>query len=180
MTWALEVPGVTRAWCVRRFMGPGTVAVFFMRDDQADPIPDAEQLAAVAAYIEPLRPVTADVYVLAPVQKPVVYTIRLTPDTSAVRAAVERSCWTCTTVRADWAKPCCSRTSPRPSAARRAKPIMCWFHRGQRYCRGQPVAHVRGYSMVVIRAAEHYAGQLQALLPPVPRGIRSGCRNCSR
>ncbi|RMT21079.1 Prophage PSSSM-04, baseplate J/gp47 protein [Pseudomonas amygdali pv. lachrymans] len=89
VTWALEVPGVTRAWCVRRFMGPGTVAVFFMRDDQADPIPDAEQLAAVAAYIEPLRPVTADVYVLAPVQKPVVYTIRLTPDTSAVRAAVE-------------------------------------------------------------------------------------------
>ncbi|MCF4983906.1 baseplate J/gp47 family protein [Pseudomonas syringae] len=89
VTWALEVPGVTRAWCVRRFMGPGTVAVFFMRDDQADPIPDAEQLAAVAAYIEPLHPVTADVYVLAPVQKPVVYTIRLTPDTSAVRAAVE-------------------------------------------------------------------------------------------
>ncbi|KPX55858.1 Baseplate J-like protein [Pseudomonas amygdali pv. photiniae] len=72
VTWALEVPGVTRAWCVRRFMG--TVAVFFMRDDQADPIPDAEQLAVVSAYIEPLRPVTADVYVLAPVQKPVVYT----------------------------------------------------------------------------------------------------------
>ncbi|RML95626.1 Baseplate J-like protein, partial [Pseudomonas amygdali pv. eriobotryae] len=50
---------------------------------------DAEQLAVVSAYIEPLRPVTADVYVLAPVQKPVVYTIRLTPDTSAVRSAVE-------------------------------------------------------------------------------------------
>src|SRR5690606_8352079 len=29
-TWALEVPGVTRAWCVRRWLGPGTVAVFFV------------------------------------------------------------------------------------------------------------------------------------------------------
>ncbi|RMN73499.1 Tail protein, partial [Pseudomonas savastanoi pv. savastanoi] len=27
---------------------------------------------------------------------------------------------------------------------------------------------MRGYSMVVIRTAEHYAGQLQALLPPGP------------
>ncbi|RMU56993.1 hypothetical protein ALP29_200516 [Pseudomonas syringae pv. avii] len=89
VTWALELPGVKRAWCVRRYMGPGTVAVFFMRDDEVNPIPDAGQLAEMAAYIEPLRPVTADVYVLAPVQKPVVYTIRLTPDTSAVRAAVE-------------------------------------------------------------------------------------------
>ncbi|GFM73637.1 baseplate J/gp47 family protein [Pseudomonas capsici] len=89
VTWAQEVPGVTRAWCVRRYMGPGTVAVFVMRDNDATPVPDAEQLAQVAAYIEPLRPVTAELYVLAPVQKPVVYTIRLTPDTSVVRAAVE-------------------------------------------------------------------------------------------
>ncbi len=66
VTWALELPGVTRA-C----LGPGTVAVFFMRDDDANPIPDAGQLAEMAAYLEPLRPVTADVYVLAPVQKPV-------------------------------------------------------------------------------------------------------------
>ncbi|MEE4750257.1 baseplate J/gp47 family protein [Pseudomonas alliivorans] len=89
VTWALDVPGVTRAWCVRRYMGPGTVAVFFMRDDDASPTPDADQLAQVAAYIEPLRPVTAELYVLAPVQKPVTYTISLTPDTTAVRAAVQ-------------------------------------------------------------------------------------------
>ncbi|PHX39826.1 baseplate J protein [Pseudomonas sp. NZIPFR-PS2] len=87
-TWALEVPGVTRAWCRRNFLGPGTVGVFVMRDDDANPIPDPAQLAEVKAYIEPLRPVTAELYVLAPVQVPVVYQIRLTPDTSAVRAAV--------------------------------------------------------------------------------------------
>ncbi|RMQ98470.1 Baseplate J-like protein [Pseudomonas savastanoi pv. glycinea] len=89
VTWALEVPGVTRAWCVRRYLGPGTVAVFFMRDDDANPVPNAAQLAEVYAHIEIERPVTAEVYVLAPVQKNIVYQIRLSPDTSVVRGAVE-------------------------------------------------------------------------------------------
>lgn len=88
-TWSLEVPGITRAWCRGNYLGPGTVGVFVMRDDDPQPIPNAAQLAQVQAHIEPLRPVTADVYVLAPVMKPVVYQLRLTPDTSAVRAAVE-------------------------------------------------------------------------------------------
>ena len=47
------------------------------------------QLAEVKAYIEPLRPVTAELYVLAPVHVKVIYSIHLTPDTSAARAAVE-------------------------------------------------------------------------------------------
>lgn len=88
-TWALECPGITRAWCRRNYLGPGTVGLFVMRDDDPLPIPNAEQLAQVQAYIEPLRPVTAEVQVLAPVMLPVTYTLRLTPDTSAVRAAVE-------------------------------------------------------------------------------------------
>lgn len=87
-TWALEVPGVTRAWCRRNFLGPGTVGLFVMRDNDANPIPTPAQLAEVKAYIEPLRPVTAELYVLAPVRVSVVYQLRLTPDTSAVRAAV--------------------------------------------------------------------------------------------
>ncbi|WP_433767289.1 baseplate J/gp47 family protein [Pseudomonas putida] len=88
-TWALEVPGVTRAWCRGGFLGPGTVGVYIMRDDDPQPVPNAEQLAEVQAYIDPLRPVTAEVHVQAPVQVPVVYQLKLTPDTSAVRAAVE-------------------------------------------------------------------------------------------
>ena len=88
-TWALECPGVTRAWCRRNYMGPGTVAVFFMRDGDVDPIPDAAQLKEVFDYIELVRPVTAELYVLPPVALPVIYRIRLTPDTSAVRAAVQ-------------------------------------------------------------------------------------------
>lgn len=88
-TWALECAGVTRAWCVRNYMGPGTVGVFFMRDEDDNPVPDAGELAEVKAYIEERRPVTAEVYVLAPVIVPVVYQIRLSPDTSTVRKAVE-------------------------------------------------------------------------------------------
>jgi len=88
-TWALECPGVTRAWCRRNYMGPGTVGVFFMRDGDADPIPDAAQLAEVREYIDLLRPVTAELYVLPPTPVPVIYRIRLTPDTGPVRAAVE-------------------------------------------------------------------------------------------
>ncbi|MDD0972444.1 baseplate J/gp47 family protein [Pseudomonas fontis] len=88
-TWALECAGITRAWCRRNYLGPGTVGVFVMRDGDTNPLPDAGQLAAVSAYIEPLRPVTAQVFVLAPVTLPVVYRLRLAPDSSVVRAAVE-------------------------------------------------------------------------------------------
>ncbi|MBP5075519.1 baseplate J/gp47 family protein [Pseudomonas chlororaphis] len=88
-TWALECPGITRAWCRGSYLGPGTVGLFVMRDDDTQPIPNAEQLAEVKAYIEPLRPVTAELHVLAPQQSPVTYSLRLSPDTSAVRAAVE-------------------------------------------------------------------------------------------
>lgn len=88
-TWALEVAGVTRAWVVRRWLGPGTVAVFFVRDGDIDIIPGPEALAAVKAYIEQERPVTAEVYVLPPAEKPVQYQLSVTPDSSAVRRAVE-------------------------------------------------------------------------------------------
>jgi uncharacterized phage protein gp47/JayE len=90
-TWALEVPGVTRAWCRRNYLGPGTVGLFVMRDGDVVPVPNAMQLGEVKAYIdEPFRrPVTAELYVLAPVVVPVVYGIHAVPDTSAVRAAIE-------------------------------------------------------------------------------------------
>jgi len=88
-TWAIEVPGVTRAWCRRNYMGPGTVAVFVMRDSDPVPVPSPAQLAEVKSHIEPLRPVTAEVYVLPPVEKHVSYSIRVRPDTSAIRSAIE-------------------------------------------------------------------------------------------
>ncbi|UQS91726.1 baseplate J/gp47 family protein [Pseudomonas chlororaphis subsp. piscium] len=88
-TWALEVPGVTRAWCWRNYLGPGTVGLFVMRDGEANPVPNTAQLAEVKAHIEALRPVTAELYVLAPIRQQVFYSIRLIPDTGVVRAAVQ-------------------------------------------------------------------------------------------
>lgn len=88
-TWALEVPGVTRGWCRSNYLGPGTVGLFVMRDGDTEPVPNPTQLAEVKAYIESLRPVTAELYVLPPVEKQVAYKIHAVPDTSAVRASIQ-------------------------------------------------------------------------------------------
>lgn len=89
VTWATEVPGVTRAWVFPGELGAGTVTVRFVRDDDASIIPDGAEVTAVQEYIEERRPVTAQVTVVAPVAVPLNFTIEITPDTTATRAAVE-------------------------------------------------------------------------------------------
>lgn len=90
VTWALEVPGVTRAWVYPGELGVGTVVVRFVRDNDVSPIPDSGEVAAVQAYIDARRPVTAQVTVVAPVAVPLNFSISgLVPDTPTVRAAVE-------------------------------------------------------------------------------------------
>jgi uncharacterized phage protein gp47/JayE len=89
--WAKEVPGVTRAWVFPQELGPGTVTVRFVRDGDTPIIPDAGEVAAVKAYIEGVRPVTAQVYVFAPVGVPLNFTIQLVPSTPEVKAAVAAS-----------------------------------------------------------------------------------------
>jgi uncharacterized phage protein gp47/JayE len=90
-TWALQVPGVTRAWCAPG--GAGTVAVYFMMDvaeaanggfpqgtngvataETRDTPATGDQLA-VANYIYPLRPVTPIVYSVAPIAEPQNFTL---------------------------------------------------------------------------------------------------------
>jgi uncharacterized phage protein gp47/JayE len=98
--WALEVPGVTRAWVSPLEFGAGTVVVRFMMDrvradDDGFPQGDGwptytDDLAEVADHIAPLRPVTANVFVVAPVPHPINVTVKgLTPDTPETRLAVE-------------------------------------------------------------------------------------------
>lgn len=87
--WALTVPGVTRAWVYPKELGPATVVVRFVRDDDATLIPDAAEVAAVQAAIDVVRPVTADLTVVAPVAAPQDFTIQLVPDNLATRAKVE-------------------------------------------------------------------------------------------
>jgi uncharacterized phage protein gp47/JayE len=91
--WALEVPGVTRAWVQRNALGPGTVVVRFMMDESrvaydgfpqgADGVAAAEVRAAaaegdqlaVADYMFSLQPVTALVWAVAPLQNVVDFTL---------------------------------------------------------------------------------------------------------
>lgn len=93
IAWALGVSGVTRAWVYAQELGAGTVTVRFVRDNDgtgAAVIPDSTEVAAVQAYIDARRPVTAAVTVVAPVAVPLNFTISgLTPSTAAVQAAVQ-------------------------------------------------------------------------------------------
>lgn len=105
--WALEVPGVTRAWCLPLGYGPGTVIVYPMFDDVEaahggfpqgtdgvataewrGPAATGDQLL-VADYIYPLRPVTALNYVIAPTPFAINVTLQaLTPDSAELEAAI--------------------------------------------------------------------------------------------
>lgn len=87
VAWTLQVAGVTRAWVYPLELGAGAVTVRFVRDDDVDLIPDAGEVAAVLAYLNTVRPVTAVVTVLAPIAAPVAFTIALTPNNSDTRAA---------------------------------------------------------------------------------------------
>lgn len=85
--WVQEVVGATRVWVYRLHMGPGTVGVAFIMPDGS--IPDAPTLEAVEANLLVKRPVTAPLYLFAPVPAAIDLTIEVSPDTAAVRAAVE-------------------------------------------------------------------------------------------
>lgn len=88
--WALEVPGVTRAWVYPLELGAGTVTVRIMTDGTTeDGIPAAETVDAVQAYLDAARPVTAEVYAVAPMAVPMDPAISISPNTAAVQAAIE-------------------------------------------------------------------------------------------
>jgi len=86
--WALEVPGVTRAWVYPLQMGPGTVTVLFVCDGETNIIPTPAKVAEVQAYIDARRPVTAEVFVAAPIADPLNMTVKLSPNTATVQKAV--------------------------------------------------------------------------------------------
>jgi uncharacterized phage protein gp47/JayE len=94
--WALSVSGVTRAWTYGLELGAGTVTVRFMMDDTySDGIPAPGDVATVKTYIDTVRPVTADVHVVAPTAQAVNFSILLkkkdgtTETDPTIRAAVQ-------------------------------------------------------------------------------------------
>ena len=89
--WAMACPGVTRVWVAPREMGAGTVTIRILMDDsRPDGIPTRLDLDAILEAVELVRPVTAEVYVLAPIPAPLDLEITgLSPASNSVRAAVE-------------------------------------------------------------------------------------------
>lgn len=95
--WALEMPGITRAWVKRRGMGVGSVVVYIMCDDNGaggfpvgnDGVSSLEEWGVIKAtgdqgrvadHIYPLQSDVAIVYVCSPVKKLVNFTIAGIPN----------------------------------------------------------------------------------------------------
>lgn len=109
VTWAKQVNGVTRAWCNPNGFGAGTVVVYAMLDsaeagNNGFPVGTNGVAAAetrgvaatgdqltIANYIYPLRPATALVYVCAPIQQVVNFTISGTAGFSSTTKALIQS-----------------------------------------------------------------------------------------
>lgn len=91
VAWAMEVPGVTRAWCFPKELGIGTVTVRFATDGLTENgVPTEGMVSIVSDYIAENAPVTAATTVVAPVAKTVNFVIEdLYPDTPSVRAQIE-------------------------------------------------------------------------------------------
>ncbi|RYY25251.1 MAG: baseplate J/gp47 family protein [Sphingomonadales bacterium] len=87
-TWALQLPGVTRAWAFPNWTGPGTVGVTFVLDGREDILPLEADLEAMTDHIDLLRPVTATPVIFAATPFMVNPLITVTPDTADVRAAI--------------------------------------------------------------------------------------------
>ena len=95
--WALEVSGVTRAYAWENGLGPGTVTLAPLFDNNDSPIPGEDDVARVRDYINEVdengnavrRPCCCEctVFALTPVEQD--FTIQITPATDAVKAAVE-------------------------------------------------------------------------------------------
>lgn len=88
VNWAKEVPGVTRAWAAPKLMGVGSMVVYIMRDDDAQPYPASAECSAVLSHLETTGTPWGELLVVPPIQKPVNVTLRVSPDTPTVRAAV--------------------------------------------------------------------------------------------
>lgn len=99
INWALEYPGITRAWAIEFYQGVGTIGLAFVRDNDDVILPTQAQLDAVKAYIvyhndpntnlETGMPVTTSGLYMVPLSfKTTNMTIKLYPNTAAIQANV--------------------------------------------------------------------------------------------
>jgi uncharacterized phage protein gp47/JayE len=87
--WVQASFAASKVAVIPSWVGPGSLAVVVAMGTPAVPVaPTGGELTAIAANLATLRPVTAEVYVLAYIPKVQAFSIKLTPDTLVNRAAV--------------------------------------------------------------------------------------------
>jgi uncharacterized phage protein gp47/JayE len=97
ISWTEAVPGVTRAWSYPLEMGMGTCTVRFMCDflraDNNQGFPLAEDVERVSDYLDTVRPVAVkDTFVLAPIPYPISMRVQqLVVDNATTRQSIEES-----------------------------------------------------------------------------------------
>lgn len=88
VNWALEVAGTTRAWELANADGLGTVALYFVQDDDTvDIIPSAGEIATMQAHLDSKAPLTSDATAYGPSEQALTMSITIVPNTAAVQAA---------------------------------------------------------------------------------------------
>lgn len=92
---ALTLTGVTRVFVQEITPSVGQATIYFMRDNDTDPIPSASEVTALKTLLDTIRPAntdTLDLIVAAPTANSEDYTFSsITPDTSAMRTAITNS-----------------------------------------------------------------------------------------
>ena len=92
---AKAVPGVTRVWVQDCIPATGQVTIYFVRDNDVDPIPDAGAIATVKAAIMAIAPANVDstyVIVAAPTADYIDFDFAaISPDTVTMEAAITAS-----------------------------------------------------------------------------------------
>lgn len=90
ISFAKTVSGVTRVFIIPDHLGEGTVGLFFVEDGNAPAsiIPSPAKVTEVQETVEALKPVSADLFVIAPTELQINPEIQLKPNTTAVQAAV--------------------------------------------------------------------------------------------
>lgn len=95
VSWALEVPGVTRAWAFPLLEADNSVSVAFVRDNDgagAAIVPDSGERSTVLTHLVAKAPVTTTAKVITLTAQTVNITLSaLDPNTTAVHAAIEAS-----------------------------------------------------------------------------------------
>lgn len=87
--WVTASFAASKVKTIPNWVGYGSVGVVVAMGTAAAPVaPSPAEIAAIAAHLETLRPVTAEVIVMAYQPKVQPFTIKLMPDTVANRAAV--------------------------------------------------------------------------------------------